>query len=325
VEKFHGAVIDHVGHLDTRVGREVSALGEMLSKLTPVMGCRTEARVAIIFDQQNRWALDDAQGPRNKGMEYEKTVNEHYRPFWEKGVAVDVINADADLSRYHLVIAPMLYMVRDGFAERAETFVASGGHLVTSYWSGVVNESDLCHLGGFPGPLRNLLGIWAEEIDCLDDQERNLVQGLAGNEAGLQGPYQVRHLCELIQLEGAQPLATYRDDFYAGRPAVTVNAFGKGKAWHVASRNDLAFQRDFFANLIDTLSLPRALNVELPPGVVATAREDGEQAFVFIQNFTAQQQSITLPPGYHDCLSDAAVSGALVLKPWDCRVVRRDA
>lgn len=325
VEKFHGAVIDHVGHLDTRVGREVSALGEMLSKLTPVMGCRTEARVAIIFDQQNRWALDDAQGPRNKGMEYEKTVNEHYRPLWEKGVAVDVINADADLSRYHLVIAPMLYMVRDGFAERAETFVASGGHLVTSYWSGVVNESDLCHLGGFPGPLRNLLGIWAEEIDCLDDQERNLVQGLAGNEAGLQGPYQVRHLCELIQLEGAQPLATYRDDFYAGRPAVTVNAFGKGKAWHVASRNDLAFQRDFFANLIDTLSLPRALNVELPPGVVATAREDGEQAFVFIQNFTAQQQSITLPPGYHDCLSDAAVSGALVLKPWDCRVVRRDA
>ncbi|WP_313161801.1 beta-galactosidase [Kosakonia cowanii] len=325
VEKFHGAVIDHVGHLDTRVGREVSALGEMLSKLTPVMGCRTEARVAIIFDQQNRWALDDAQGPRNKGMEYEKTVNEHYRPFWEKGVAVDVINADADLSRYHLVIAPMLYMVRDGFAERAESFVASGGHLVTSYWSGVVNGSDLCHLGGFPGPLRNLLGIWAEEIDCLDDHERNLVQGLAGNEAGLQGPYQVRHLCELIQLEGAQPLATYRDDFYAGRPAVTVNAFGKGKAWHVASRNDLAFQRDFFANLIDTLSLPRALNVELPPGVVATAREDGEQAFVFIQNFTVQQQSITLPPGYHDCLSDAAISGVLALKPWDCRVVRRDA
>jgi beta-galactosidase len=56
-------------------------------------------RVAIIFDQQNRWALDDAEGPRNKGMEYEKTVNEHYRPFWEKGIAVDVIDADGDLSR----------------------------------------------------------------------------------------------------------------------------------------------------------------------------------------------------------------------------------
>ncbi len=47
------------------------------------------------------------------------------------------------------------------------------------------------------------------------------------------GPYQVRHLCELIHIESAQALATYRDDFYAGRPAVTVNAFGKGKAWRM--------------------------------------------------------------------------------------------
>ncbi|MCL6744909.1 beta-galactosidase [Kosakonia sp. R1.Fl] len=325
VEKFHGAVIDHVGHLDTRVGREVCALGDMLSKLTPVMGCRTDARVAIIFDQQNRWALDDAEGPRNKGLEYEKTVNEHYRPFWEKGIAVDVINADADLSRYQLVIAPILYMVRNGFAERAEAFVAAGGHLVTSYWTGVVNESDLCYLGGFPGPLRKLLGIWAEEIDCLDDNERNLVQGLAGNEAGLQGPYQVRHLCELIHTESAQALATYRDDFYAGRPAVTVNHVGKGKAWHVASRNDLAFQRDFFANIIEELKLPRALQHDLPPGVIATARTDGESTFVFIQNFSAQQQVITLPDGCQDCLSGSSVSGAMPLAPWDCRVVSRKA
>ncbi|KUQ84387.1 MULTISPECIES: beta-galactosidase [Enterobacter cloacae complex] len=323
VEKFHGAVIDHVGHLDTRVGREVTRLGEMLARLPEVVGCRTEARVAIVFDQQNRWALDDAEGPRNMGMEYEKTVNEHYRPFWEKGIAVDVIDADGDLSRYALVIAPMLYMVREGFAERAEAFVAAGGHLVTTYWSGVVDETDLCHLGGFPGPLRKLLGIWAEEIDCLGEGERNLIQGLAGNAAGLQGPYQVRHLCELIHAESAQALATYRDDFYAGRPAVTVNRFGKGKAWHVASRNDLPFQRDFFAGIIDELALPRAVEGDFPPGVVATARTDGETAWVFVQNYTAQQQLITLPQGYTDCMTDAAAAGDTVLLPWDCRVLRR--
>lgn len=325
VEKFHGAVIDHVGHLDTRVGREVTRLGEMLARLPGVVGCRTEARVAIVFDQQNRWALDDAEGPRNMGMEYEKTVNEHYRPFWEKGIAVDVIDADGDLSQYALVIAPMLYMVREGFAGRAEAFVANGGHLVTTYWTGVVDETDLCHLGGFPGPLRKLLGIWAEEIDCLGEGERNLVQGLAGNAAGLQGPYQVRHLCELIHAESAQVLATYRDDFYAGRPAVTVNRVGKGKAWHVASRNDLPFQRDFFAGIINELALPRAIESELPPGVVATARTDGETSWVFVQNYTAQQQYITLPQGYTDCMTDAAAAGDTVLLPWDCRVLRRKA
>ncbi|EMV7407588.1 TPA: beta-galactosidase [Enterobacter soli] len=325
VEKFHGAIIDHVGHLDTRVGREVTRLGEMLERLPDVVGCRTQARVAIIFDQQNRWALDDAEGPRNKGMEYEKTVNEHYRPFWEQGIAVDIIDADGDLSQYALVIAPMLYMVREGFAERAEAFVAAGGHLVTTYWSGVVNETDLCHLGGFPGPLRKLVGIWAEEIDCLDDGERNLVQGLAGNASGLQGPYQVRHLCELIHAESAQVLATYRDDFYAGRPAVTVNRFGKGKAWHVASRNDLPFQRDFFAAIINELALPRAIDGDFPPGVVATARTDGETTWVFVQNFTAQQQLITLPQGYTDCMTDAAATGDTVLLAWDCRVLKRKA
>lgn len=325
VEKFHGAIIDHVGHLDTRVGREVTRLGEMLARLPEVVGCRTDARVAIIFDQQNRWALDDAEGPRNMGLEYEKTVNEHYRPFWEKGIAVDVIDAGGDLSRYALVIAPMLYMVREGFAERAEAFVAAGGHLVTTYWSGIVDETDLCHLGGFPGPLRKLLGIWAEEIDCLGEGERNLVQGLAGNAAGLQGPYQVRHLCELIHTESAQALATYRDDFYAGRPAVTVNRFGKGKAWHVASRNDLPFQRDFFAGIIDELALPRAVEGDFPPGVVATARTDGETAWVFVQNYTAQQQLITLPQGYTDCMTDAAAAGDTVLLAWDCRVLKRKA
>jgi beta-galactosidase len=91
-------------------------------------------------------------------------------------------------------------------------------------------------------------------------------------------------------------LATYRDDFYAGRPAVTVNRFGKGKAWHVASRNDLPFQRDFFAAIINELALPRAIEAT-PPGVVATARTDGETTWVFVQNFTAQQQLVTLPQG----------------------------
>ncbi|MDP1183830.1 beta-galactosidase trimerization domain-containing protein, partial [Klebsiella pneumoniae] len=76
-----------------------------------------------------------------------------------------------------------------GCAGRAEAFGANGGHLVTTDWTGIVHESDLCYLGGVPGPRRNLLGIWAEEIVCLIDGEFNLVQGLAGIQCGLQGPY----------------------------------------------------------------------------------------------------------------------------------------
>lgn len=323
VEKFHGAIVDHVGHIDTRVGREVSELGRILEHMGPVTGSRVEAQVAIIFDWESRWAMDDAQGPRNCGMEYEKTVVDHYRPFWEKGIAVDVINADCDLSGYKLVIAPMLYMVRDGFAEKAIRFVELGGQFVATYWSGVVNETDLCHLGGFPGPLRPLLGIWAEEIDCLADGESNIVQGLSGNSAGLQGPYQVRHLCELIHPEGAQVLAHYRDDFYAGYPAVTVNHVGKGKAWYVASRNDTAFQRDFFNSIASELSLPQALNSSFPQGVTAHRRTDGESEFIVVQNYSAVEQSLTLPAEFLDMVDKQTVQGSLTLAPWGSRVLTR--
>lgn len=322
VEKFHGAVVDHVGHLDTRIGREVTELGRMLAAMTPVQGTRVEAKVAIIFDWESRWAMDNAQGPRNIGLHYERTVTEHYRTFWEQGVAVDVINADADLGGYALVIAPMLYMVRDGFAARVEQHLRQGGHFVASYWTGVVNESDLCHLGGFPGPLRPLLGIWAEEIDSLTEDETNGVRALAGNALGLQGAYQARELCEHIHLEGATALAVYESDFYAGKPAVTVNSVGQGQAWYIASRNDRAFHRDFYGALIAKLALPRALAVDFPPGVTAHRRTDGEQSFVFLQNFTAQTHSIALPADIFDLIDGAPLTGTLSIPPWGCRVLR---
>ncbi|WP_413760867.1 beta-galactosidase, partial [Vibrio vulnificus] len=46
VEKFHGAVIDHVGHANTRTGREVTAVGEYLKQINDVAGTNTQAEVA---------------------------------------------------------------------------------------------------------------------------------------------------------------------------------------------------------------------------------------------------------------------------------------
>lgn len=321
IEKFHGAVVDHVGHLNTRTGREVTRLGQMLTALSPLVGSKTQAKVAIIFDWENRWAVNDAAGPRNVGIHYEQTVVDHYRPFWEQGIAVDVINADCDLSGYALVIAPMLYMVRDGFAQRAEAFVREGGYFVTTYWSGIVNETDLCHLGGFPGPLRPLLGVWAEEIDSLTDTQFNGVEALP--DCGLQGRWRARELCEVIHPEGAEVLACYTDDFYAGCPALTQNRVGKGKAFYIASRNDDDFHQAFTAMLVKALKLPRALNAELPTGVVTTRRTDGEWEWIFVQNYTDVEQSIMLTDRFHNAVSGEEVENQLMLAAWGCEVLVR--
>ena len=60
-----------------------------------------------------------------------------------------------------------MYMVKPGMATRIERFVEDGGTFVTTFFSGIVNENDLVTLGGYPGELRKVLGIWAEEIDAL--------------------------------------------------------------------------------------------------------------------------------------------------------------
>ena len=322
-EKFHGAVVDHVGHIDTRVGREVAELGTILSALAPVAGSRVEAKVAIIFDWESRWAMDDAMGPRNAGLHYENTVADHYRALWSQGIAVDVINADCDLQGYDLVIAPMLYMVREGVSERISHFVQSGGRFVATYWSGIVNETDLCFLDGFPGPLRPVLGIWAEEIDSLTDEQHNSVAGVEGNALGLSGPYRASQLCEVIHLEGAAALATYGDDFYAGAPAVTVNLYGKGQAYYVASRNDAQFHTDFFTALAKEMHLPRAINTPLPEGMTAARRTDGESEFIFLQNYSAQSQSVTLPLDYQDIVHGGNLPRKLTLPAFGYQILTR--
>ncbi len=188
LEKFHGAVVDHFSTTETRVFQEVTDLGGTLSALDDVVGTTTPAEVAILYDWENQWAIDQTVGPRNEGKDYLPTCVSHYRPFWSAGVACDVVNQDSDFNGYKLLIAPMLYMVRPGLAERIERFVWNGGIFVTTYLSGIADESDLCFLNGFPGPLRKLMGVWAEEIDVLYDEERVEIAAKPGNTAGLEGP-----------------------------------------------------------------------------------------------------------------------------------------
>ncbi len=229
-EKFHGAVVDHVGHEHTRVFADVADLGTKLEKLADVVGTTVRPDVAIIYDWENAWAMNDAQGPRSGDKGYLEACKHHYRAFWDRGIPVDIIDMDQDFSRYKLLVAPMLYMLRPGVDERLAAFVEAGGTLVTTYWSGIVDENDLVILGGWPGgKLREVLGIWAEEIDALYEEDVNLVEPAAGSGLGLSGVYEARDYCDLIHTEGAEVLATYGRDFYAGRPALTVNGYGDGQ------------------------------------------------------------------------------------------------
>ena len=128
-EKFHGAVVDHQGGTEPREFQDVKAMGQLLERIDAVTQSDVHAQVALVFDWENRWAIDDAQGPRNKGMHYVEQVQAHYRALWRMGISVDIVDEECDISGYKLVIAPMLYLLREGFEETAEGLCGPGRHL----------------------------------------------------------------------------------------------------------------------------------------------------------------------------------------------------
>lgn len=314
-EKFHGAVVDHEGSENTRVFREVADTGALMQKLDDIVGCATRAQVAIVYDVENRWALKAAAGFK-RDKKYVETLLSHYKPFWQAGVSVDIVDSTKPLDGYKLVVAPMLYMLRPGMAERLNAFVHGGGVLVTTYMSGYVDEDDLCFLGGFPGPLKETLGVWCEEMDSLPDGESRAIK-YDGKE------YLAHDFCEIIHLRGAQAMGVYDEDFYEGMPAVTRNAVGKGEAWFVAARMDASFQRDFFCQRLQQLGIMGTLEAELPAGVTAQTRTDGQQEFVFVMNFLANAATVDVGQGGVDMDTGKPVSGEVELPPRGLLIFKR--
>lgn len=215
----------------------------------------------------------------------------------------------------------MLYMVRPGVAERMEQFTRSGGTLVLTYWSGMTNENDLCFLGGFPGPLRKLAGVWSEEIDSLYDTDSNGVVMKEGNPLRISGQFSTFDFCDLIHAETADVLAVYADDFYRGRPALTANRYGNGCVYYIAARTGNDFLDAFYGSLAEKLSLARAIDAVLPEGVTAQLRTDGKTNFVFLMNFTEEAKIVKTGREYRDLLSGETQGCEIVLPQYGVKLL----
>ena len=322
-EKLHGAVVSHNDRNDTRVFKEVERLGELLGQLSDVAATNTNAKVAIVYDWENKWAIEDSQGPRNKDMGYIEEVQAHYRALTKKGISVDFIDMECEVEDYTLVIAPMLYMLRAGFEQKLEAYVKNGGTLVTTYRSGQINENDLMYMGDTPHGLTEVLGLVSEEIDGLYDDESNagVVQKSLATGA-LSGSYSCTMLCDLVHISTAEAIMTYRDDFYAGRSVVSRNVYGAGLAYHVGSHFEERFYDDFYGELSIELQLPQALPVLLPDGVYAVSRENDNRQYIFIQNYSDQAQPIpTLDNSYSLVLRTNEQGEGYKLQPFEMMIV----
>ena len=313
-EKFHGAVIAHVGTNETRVFREIKQLGEELENLSSFLpGSVGEAQVGIVFDWDNYWALEYTSGP-TQDLTYVEQIYQYYAYFYERNIPVDMIPYDADFSKYKIVAAPVLYMVKEGMAEALTEFVRNGGILITTFMSGIVNESDNVHLGGYPGPLRELAGVWVEEIDALAPSQTNKVLFADGTESSCH------MLCDLMHLEGAESLGTYGEDFYAGMPAITKNHFGHGITYYVGTK----MSQDGLAKVLDEAITEAGVSPLIPESteLEITYRRTDNHCYYFLINF--KEKDLTVPSvfiGKTDLLSGEIVKTGDRMGKYDVKIL----
>ncbi|MFS0636166.1 beta-galactosidase [Mesobacillus foraminis] len=313
-EKFHGAVVDHDNSPENRVFKEVAKVGETLEKLSDVVGTNRTSDVGILYDWDSNWAINDAQGYGLKTKRYPQTLQQHYRTFWEQDIPVDVITKEQDFSSYKLLIVPMLYLMSEETIARLKDFVANGGRLVTTYISGIVNEHDLTYLGGWHKDLQEVFGIHPVETDTYYPNDKNYVT--YKNQS-----YELKDYATVIDVHTATTEGVYVEDFYANTPAVTSHVYEQGKAYYIGGRLEDQFHRDFYRELIQELGLEPAFRVKHGKGVSVQVRQDQENDYIFIMNFTEEQQNVTLESSVTDLITGEELSGDLTLEKYEARIV----
>ncbi len=313
-EKFHSAVIAHSQRTDTRVFKELADLGKKLKNAGPtILGSKTKAKVAIVFDWSNFWSYEYVDGI-TQDLNYVDSILDYYRQFYERNIPTDIIGVDDDFSNYDLVVAPVLYMVKPGLDKKINDYVENGGNFVTTYMSGMVNSSDNVYLGGYPGTLKEITGIWVEESDAVvPGQKIKVLMNGKDYDTGL--------MCDLIHPNDAKILATYASEFYAGTPAVTENQYGKGRAWYIGTRLEHQALTQLFNHIIFETGVESLVCDSHKLEITKRVTEDGKELY-FVLNMSNEER--TLPSkftGYEDILTGEKAHKDM--KGWDVQVLRK--
>jgi len=323
-EKFHSAMLPHAG-TRSRVWQEVLALGSDLGQLAPVRDSRVTARVAIGWDWESFWAQDLDWRP-SADVSHRGQIEAWYSALWRRGVTVDFVHPEHDLSGYDLVLLPSLYLTSTAAGRNLEAFVTAGGRLAVSYFSGIVDEHDAVHPGGYPGPLRGVLGLQVEEFlpfqECesapivLDDPDAT-ESGSAGQDgAALTGFV----WAEDIACEGAVPVARFTAGRASGQPALTRHGYGSGAAWYVATQLD----RTGLDLVVERLLADAGLDAHplLPDGLETVVRSSDLREYRFWLNHSDRDHRV--PGEGTELLTGTAVSGSLDVPAGTVRVVATD-
>jgi beta-galactosidase len=320
-EMYHPALVPHAGP-DTRIFAEAAELGAALRRIGEVAGSAVTAEAAVLADTDSRWALE-SRGMPSPHIRHLDVVRAAHAALWRSGIGCDIVAPGTSLAGYRLVVVPAVYLLSDAAAASLRRYTAEGGHLAVTFCSGIADPWHRIRTGGYPGALRDILGIRVEEFHPLPPGGAAALT--AGNArdpaASLPDGTRGSLWTERLRAEGAEVLARYAEGTLTGLPAVTRHAFGAGTAWYQST----LLADDAQSALLRTAAAAAGLRSELPdtpPGVTVTRRHDGSgRSWLFA--FNHSDRAATLPAAGLDLLTGYEVAGTLDLPAGGVAVIRQ--
>ena len=320
-EEYWFGILNQDGRPNRRY-REIAGMGKEVERVAKVLeGSTTSCPVAFYVDYESEWAktAPDVRAFDDRRADY-------YLAFKRLGVNVDVTGRGRDLSRFKIVVAPMLYMVNEEMIDQLTRFVHGGGALVLTFRSGVKEWDNSVIMEPLPGRLRELAGIEIEEYEPLLKTDLDLRDGTMPLQ-GTAMPFAPRSSsgtiwADILEPKGARVLAKYGRKFYAGKAAVTMNRVGAGLVVYVGTH----LARDYADSLAGWLLRQQRLDPPLavPDLVDVTSREKAGKKTHFVMNFSGSAQTVQLPGAFAEVLSGKKLSGRVVVPPRDLLILAEE-
>ncbi|HWW86213.1 MAG TPA: beta-galactosidase trimerization domain-containing protein, partial [Vicinamibacterales bacterium] len=271
------------------------------------------SETALVFDYDCGWAVQIQPG--HPALSYMSQATSWYGALSSGHTGIDVIVPGVDLAGYRIVVAPLPYLLSEAQAAKIRDFVQNGGMFISGFRLGVKTESSQIVKTPLPGLLRDVMGITLEDYVPIYSGKPGVK--FSGALAGPDGECGI--WADVLKPAGAEVLGTYTSAAYAGKPAVTVNSFGKGKAVYLGPDLDPAS----LARVLRSFAASAAVKppIDAPTGIEVTVRKAGGKQWMFVLNHAAAAQTVTISKPSTDVLTGEAHSGTIELGPYGVRVL----
>lgn len=292
-EKFHSAMVPHADE-DSAVFRDVCELGADLNKLSDegILGSRlAKSRVAVVFDYESEWATEHTATPTQHVHHVDEPLA-WFRALADQGVTADVVPVRGAWDGYEMVVLPSVYLLSEETTRRVRDYVVGGGRLVVTYYTGISDEKDHVWLGGYPGSIRDVVGVRVEEFMPMGNDFTGVPDHL-----DLSNGAVAHDIADVIgSVDGtATVLATFKDDPWTGMdgvPAIVANTFGEGRSVYVGARLGREGLALSLPEILESLGMAEAGGND---GRVLHVEREGADGSRFVFSFNRTHETVRVP------------------------------